>query len=391
MIPSDEGRSRRGWIGGLSDLVIAGRTLRTALALTLAGAALLPGLGACVDQPAPAARSSKVVLPNLSGPTRSPARRRAASRPRAATSPASWIQISRPGTVAAARVEQRLGSTTQTILDLRPAEQFRRGHLPGSRNDPEGRGLLAALRARRRAAAGPTPTTRRPSPPDRTVVLVHGGRNLRDQAVAARAYLVLYAGGADPGRLAMLRGGYVSWRRQRRPQTTAQTNKTPLRPRLRSRRRPTSTPPTPVPAPKRRAGVVSRSRPRPQVLLTDPAALTTALGRPRTVLVHTGLHRPAKTKSRTNPAWLRFGVAPLQPAPGALPHTSTELRKHFAPLLASGGKVRLIAFGDQGLWASLVWFTLKTRLHRSDALNTVYLGPMFIPRSPPARPNALRR
>jgi hypothetical protein len=36
--------------------------------------------------------------------------------------------------------------------------------------------------------------------------------------------------------------------------------------------------------------------------------------------------------------------------------------------------MRLIAFSEKGLWASLLWFTLKTRLSRPDALNAIYLG-----------------
>jgi 3-mercaptopyruvate sulfurtransferase SseA len=300
--------------------------------------------------------------------------------------------------VGAAWVEQRLGSPALTILDLRPARRFRMGHLPGARNDPEGRTLLAAVLARRRPAAVSKPVALPTDPPGRTVVLVHGGHDLAERAAATRAYLAIYAAGASPGRLAILRGGYVSWRRQRRPRTTTKaprprtTTKAPgPRPRPQTMARaprprtmaradrtgPKTQPrPTAAPAPPSNAG----ARPhkpgitRP-VLLTDPVALSTARKQPRTLLVHTGLRRPALRTGRPRPAWLRFGVAPLEPAPGAQPRSATELRQLLGPLLATRAKVRLIAFSKKGLWASLLWFTLKTRLNRPDALNAVYLGP----------------
>jgi rhodanese-related sulfurtransferase len=340
----------------------------TAIA-ALTTALVIPWLGACVDEPPPAARSSKVVLPNLSGPERRPAPSPTRIRQRPTTLPPSPGLFSGPQTVDPARVQQHLGNANQRILDLRPARQFHRGHLPGAHNDPEGRALLAAFRAHRREGTN-SPLATGPKPPSgQTLVLVHGGRNLRDLAVAARTYLVLYAGGAAPGTLAILRGGYASWRRQRRPRTTYKGA------------------PAKTTVSKSKPAPPGKTRLRRPVLLTDRAALTTARKRVRTLLVHTDRRRPAPGPRRASPAPapapapssapapLRFGVASLEPAPGERPHSTAALRRRFAPLLRSKDRVRLIAWSKHGLWASLVWFLLKTRLNRSDALNAVFLGP----------------
>lgn len=314
-------------------------------------------LGGCVDEPAPANQPTRVVLPDLSAPTVRARPQPPAAHRRAPPLPSGpWR-----GYVDADWVTPRLTTGALHIVDLRPAAQFARGHLPGAVNDPEGRTLLATVLARRRPGAPSRPVVLPTESPKGTVVLVHGGQDLSQRAVAARSYLLLYAAGAETSRLAILRGGYVTWRRQRRPRTTAAVVTGP----------PHRIAPTPRP------GAVA-AKPR-AVLLTDPMRLAAARKQPRTQLVRVGPLRSSPRPGRPKPGWLRFGLAPLELAPQPTLGVRAELRTQFGPLLSGREKTRLVAFSDAGLWASLLWLTLKTRLGRPDRLNTVYLG------SPPLR------
>lgn len=342
------------------------RKLSVAATVALLGPGLGPGLVACVDKPTPAARKSNVVLPNLTRQPPPPARRISEARRLASTLPRGQHR----GTVGAAWVEQRLGKPTLRVLDLRPAQQFRRGHLPGATSDPEGRALLAAVMAHRRLASTNKTLALPGYPTGQTVVLVHGGSDLADRAIAARAYLLLYAAGISSKALAILRGGYTAWRQQRRPRTTAQAP----RPRPRPAGEPRPKPEPVVVAARPPATLSDRQQRQLRVLLTDPAALTTARKRPRTVLVRTGLRLPPARTGRPKPAGLRFELASLEIAPGARPRTTAGVRHHLRRLLTSRDKVRFLAFSEQGLWASLLWLTLKFQLRRPDALNTVVLG-----------------
>ena len=338
-----------------------------------AAAVTLLGLCACVDEPAPTVKSSKVVLPILTGSERRSARRHVAARPGAATVPHTLFK----GSMEAAWVQQQLSNPTLKILDLRSARQFRRGHLPGAINDPQGRALLARVLARRRLPVQSRPLSRLGFPATTTVVLVHRGPDLADQAVAARAYLALYAAGASPERLSILRGGYAAWRQQRRPRSTAPAPRARPRPKSYPADRPT--PPETVTGTTPNPALLDRLRRQRQVLLTDSVALATARKRPHTVVVQTAWSPPPQDPGRPPGKGLRFGLAALEIAPGARLHTNAELEQHLGPLLTLREKVRLISLSAEGLWASLLWFTLKTRLGRPDTLNAVYLGEM-VPR-----------
>jgi 3-mercaptopyruvate sulfurtransferase SseA len=258
-----------------------------------------------------------------------------------------------------------LHNASLVLLDLRSAERYQQGHVPGAINDPEGYALWSDLGPRPgakgpgRKSPGAAAIARR-----QTVVLIHAGRSADDLAVAARAYLLLYDAGAKPGRLAVLRGGHEAWRNTRRPLEAG-----PIR-----RARPT---PKKRAAPRRAPREPAASR---GVVLWDAGSLAALRKQAGTALVDARprAQRPtrrAEDKKRQRTRWKRFDVAAqLAPPLGLTAPWSPTHHRALDALQADTAKQRVVLFSPQGRWASLLWFVWKARVAREDATLKVYFG-----------------
>jgi len=316
---------------------------------------LLGGLTAgCLSDRAPHDRRKEVVLPDLGTQQPPKAERKPLTKPR----PSSTLGPLR-GYVSADWVQTRLESKGLRILDLRPVTGYRLGHLPGSISDPGGLALLG-VRPPDAKAGAPDYTA---SFQGATVVLVHSDRSARDLAVAARAYLLLHSTGIAR-RIAVLRGGYTAWKQQRRP--------------LATEARPVHRAKAAVRAAKPAGRPTKRAGPR---ILRDAASLSALRRSVQVVMVDARPGRSSKDLA-TRPGGVRlrtgrprFDIAALYAGsvPGVGP-ARRVLRRLLKPLLAHRKSLRLVPYSPRGLWASLLWFSLRSELNLSDVFDAVYFG-----------------
>ncbi len=359
-----------------SSRVLTGRpgSASRRLGLALLCALVAGPAGGCGGHRSNGAPSTELVLPRLPG-----ADARVAPPARPAPTPVA----PRAGLASCAWVATQLGSPRIRILDLRPAPAFARGHLPGAWSDPDG----AALRTDRGDRPAPAATLRRLAhrlqDGGRLVVLVHAGQDLRDYASAARAWLLLHAGGVPESHLAMLQGGYAAWRRQRRPvRTGAPTDRSRLAapaPARRAAAAPTKTPPAPRAAPGATPTAAGA-----QVVWTRTERLAAALIRHPWRVVRvvrraappaTRPAAPPATRPAAPPVVIRVALQGLflQPtlqrrrSPGAL-------RARLTAALGSIHDARFVLWSKRGLWSSLLWWTLRVALGRRMDQQVVYYG-----------------